>query len=60
LNVKVGNKVIKNFNYSPQEEEILISMKRRGHTDAEIASICNRSYWSVVDKIRRLRIAGII
>jgi len=52
--------VIKNFNYSPQEEEILISMKRRGHTDAEIASICNRSYWSVVDKIRRLRIAGII
>jgi transposase len=60
MDISIGNQVIKASNYSLKEEEILISMKRQGSTDAEIADKCNRSYWSVVDKIRRLRKAGKI
>lgn len=60
MNIKIGDKPIKASNYSLMEEKILISMKRQGKTDSEIADICNRSYWSVVDKVRRLRKTGKI
>lgn len=41
--------------YSLEAEDIVINMKKSGYKDKEIAEKLNRSYWSVVDKIRRLR-----
>lgn len=58
--ISVRNHKINTCNYSLQENEIIISMKKQGKTDKEIAEKCNRSYWGVVDKIRRLRIMGKI
>ncbi|WP_162805683.1 hypothetical protein [Sporosarcina sp. PTS2304] len=41
--------------YTPNEVEKLLCMKRAGRTDQQIADVLNRSYWSVVYKIRELR-----
>ena len=44
--------------YSSQDEIKIIDMKNCGVTDKEIALKFNRSYWGMVDKIRRLRKAN--
>ena len=46
--------------YSPEDEKTIILMKRSGKTDKEIADALGRSYWGVVDKIRRMRKLGLI
>lgn len=60
IEILIRNKEIKDSAYSLEEERMLISMKDNGSTDAEIADRLNRSYWGVVDKIRRLRKLGKI
>ena len=47
--------VLKN-GYSQEDENFIINLKLTGVTDKEISSALNRSYWGVVDKIRRLKI----
>ena len=49
-----GQKIIKN-NYSPEEENLIILMKKQGCTYAQIAKATNRTYWGIADKIRRLK-----
>ena len=46
--------------YSSEDEKKIISMKKRGYTDQEIANDLNRTYWGIVDKIRRIRKAGLL
>jgi len=41
--------------YSEQEVEKIIQMKRKGATDQQIAQSIQRTYWSVVYKLRELR-----
>jgi hypothetical protein len=50
-------KVIDNT-YSKEDELLIIDLKRKGVTDKEISNRLNRTYWGVVDKIRRLRKEG--
>ena len=50
------NEVKSNF-YSEADEKIITKMKLMGNTDKEIAETLNRSYWSIVDKIRGMRTA---
>jgi hypothetical protein len=48
-------------NYSNKEIEKIISLKKEGGLkDKEIAVIVNRSYWSIVYKLRELRKMGLI
>lgn len=42
--------------YSSQEVNLLVQLKKSGVSSKDIATTLNRSYWSVVDKIRRSRI----
>ncbi|WP_040209392.1 DNA endonuclease [Neobacillus jeddahensis] len=42
-------------NYSSEETERLILLKKQGQTDKEIAETLGRSYWSVVYKLSELR-----
>ncbi|AYA78015.1 hypothetical protein DOE78_22890 [Bacillus sp. Y1] len=42
-------------NYSMEEIETIISMKKGGHTLKEILESLNRTYWSVVYKISELK-----
>ena len=42
-------------NYSEEEIQTIIQMKRNGFTDKEIAQAIHRTYWSVVYKLRELR-----
>lgn len=51
---------ITSSSYSEDDEALLISMKKQGKSDNEIAQKLNRSYWGIVDKIRRLRKEGKI
>lgn len=44
--------------YSSQDVNLLVQLKKSGVSSKDIATTLNRSYWSVVDKIRRLRIEG--
>ncbi|OHW61565.1 LAGLIDADG DNA endonuclease family protein [Andreesenia angusta] len=44
--------------YSAEDEELIISMKQSGCTDKEIAYALGRSYWGLVDKIRRMKKEG--
>ena len=46
--------------YSVEDEKKIIFMKKNGYTDQEIADALNRTYWGVVDKIRRMRKNGIL
>ena len=41
--------------YSDDDENLIIQMKKEGFTDKRIAKEFNRTYWGIVDKIRRLR-----
>lgn len=41
--------------YSTEEENLIIKMKKEGCTDKIIAEKFDRTYWGMVDKIRRLR-----
>jgi hypothetical protein len=36
----------------------MIQMKKDGFSDREIAQSIGRTYWGVVDKLRRIRQAG--
>lgn len=54
----ISNKPIRDLTYSIEEERQIIAMKKIGSTDAEIADCLKRSYWGIVDKIRRLREMG--
>jgi LAGLIDADG DNA endonuclease family len=47
-------------NYSNEEIEEIISLKKKGLKDKEIAVAVNRSYWSIVYKLRDLRTAGLL
>lgn len=60
IEIIIKNQPIKDSNYSLKEEKLLIFMKRSGSTDAKIADRLKRSYWGVVDKVRRLRMMGKI
>lgn len=56
INVKIANLNYKENKYSDQDEIIIIQLKNQGATDKQIATLLDRSYWGVVDKIKRLRI----
>ena len=45
-------------NYTEQEEMDIVRLKLEGKTDRAIAEYLNRTYWSVVYKIRELRKKG--
>lgn len=45
-------------NYSAEDEFEIINLKKAGIADRKIAEILERSYWGIVDKIRRLRKEG--
>lgn len=49
--------IIKN-NYSSKDEELIIRLKNNKIPDKEIARILNKTYYGVIDKIRRLRFEG--
>jgi DNA-binding NarL/FixJ family response regulator len=55
--IKASLKVMDNT-YSKEEELSIIDLKRKGVTDKEISNRLNRTYWGIVDKIRRLRKEG--
>lgn len=42
-------------NYSTEEIETIISMKKEGHTIHDISVLLNRTYWSVIYKISELK-----
>jgi len=44
--------------YKEEEAEKLITMKKAGKSDREIAEVLGRAYWSVVYKASTLRKAG--
>ena len=44
--------------YTSEETDKIVYLKRSGLTDREIAAYVGRSYWGIVDKIRRLRQNG--
>lgn len=46
--------------YSREEVNKIIDLKRSGFTDRQIAAHTGRSYWGIVDKIRRLRQDGLL
>lgn len=50
-------KVIDNT-YSKKDELLIIELKTKGVTDKEIAKRLNRTYWGIIDKVRRLRQEG--
>lgn len=56
--VRVGSLNVKDNSYTQADEEIIINMKKEGFKDKEIAAKLNKSYWGIVDKIRRLRQKG--
>ncbi|MDQ1146298.1 hypothetical protein QE429_003125 [Bacillus sp. SORGH_AS 510] len=45
----------RNKNYSSDENKLLISLKKSGHSDKDIAILLGRTYWSVVYKLCELR-----
>ncbi|MBV4416526.1 hypothetical protein [Clostridium tyrobutyricum] len=47
-------------NYSKEEENFIIKSKQLGTTDKKIASLLGKSYWGIVDKIRRLKLENRI
>lgn len=46
---------LENNYYSFDDEELIIKLKKKGLSDKAIAEELNRTYWGIVDKIRRLR-----
>ncbi|WP_152607432.1 hypothetical protein [Clostridium tyrobutyricum] len=47
-------------NYSKEEENFIIKSKQLATTDKKLASLLGRSYWGIVDKIRRLKLKNKI
>lgn len=45
-------------NYSEEELNSIITLKKSGKTDREISKSLNRSYWSIVYKLREIRKDG--
>lgn len=60
IRAEIRNKPIISSCYSQEQESIIISLKKQGKTDIKIAGYVNRSYWGIVDKIRRMREEGKI
>ena len=56
----VASSSSRNKNYSDKEINEMISLKKNGFKDQEIANVLARSYWSVVYKLRELRKGGIL
>lgn len=44
--------------YSKEDELLIIKLKKKGIADKEIAKKLDRTYWGIIDKIRRLRQEG--
>ncbi|MNN76053.1 hypothetical protein D3C81_1924010 [compost metagenome] len=42
-------------NYSKEDEELIIKLRSNNTTYKEISEILGRSYYGVVDKVRRMR-----
>ncbi|MBR9648974.1 hypothetical protein [Clostridium tyrobutyricum] len=59
-NINSWSENITENNYSKDEENFIIKSKQIGNTDKQIATILGRSYWGVVDKVRRLKIQNRI
>lgn len=59
-NINSWSENITENNYSKDEENFIIKSKQIGNTDKEIAAILNRSYWGIVDKVRRLKVQNKI
>jgi hypothetical protein len=47
-------------NYADEEIDKIITLKKKGLKDKEIAVIVNRSYWSIVYKLQELRKMGLL
>jgi len=45
--------------YSSDDEKKIIQLKSKGKSNQQIANCLNRSYWGIVDKIRRMREKGV-
>lgn len=54
VNINSWNKICINNSYSKEDELFIINAKEKGMTTREIAETLDRSYWGVVDKLRRL------
>ena len=59
-NINSWSENITENNYSKDEENFIIASKHAGTSDKQIAAILGRSYWGVVDKVRRLKIQNKI
>ncbi|WP_052246065.1 hypothetical protein [Clostridium tyrobutyricum] len=59
-NINSWSENITENNYSKEEENFIIKSKQLGTTDKKIASLLGRSYWGIVDKIRRLKLENRI
>ena len=59
-NINSWSENITENNYSKDEENFIIKSKQLGTTDKKIASLLGRSYWGIVDKIRRLKLENKI
>ncbi|KAA8675384.1 endonuclease [Clostridium sp. HV4-5-A1G] len=59
-NINKWSESITENKYSREEENFIITSKQAGNTDKEIACLLNRSYWGIVDKVRRLKLQGRI
>lgn len=54
ININSWSSNIINNSYSKEEESFIIKSKENGISTKEIANILNRTYWGVVDKLRRM------
>lgn len=57
-NIIISPLTVENNNYSLEDEKLIIKLKQNNVKDREIASILNRSYYGLTDKIRRLKKEG--
>ncbi|MCH3964290.1 MAG: hypothetical protein LKE46_08425 [Clostridium sp.] len=59
-NINKWSEGITENKYSKEEENFIITSKRTGISDKKIAFQLDRSYWGIVDKVRRLKIENRI
>lgn len=57
-NIIISPLTVENNNYSLEDERLIIKLKQNNLKDKDIATILNRSYYGLTDKIRRLRKEG--
>lgn len=50
----------RNRNYSTEEIEKIVSLKNQGLSDNAIAEEVNRTYWSIVYKVREMKKDGLL